>query len=87
MQEDRIGKAYNGKTGSASLAGYGLGWWVDREHVGVVVDGGAYGAIPWLDGAREYGAIVLLEANSTLGGQLLAAVKPASDTAIDQASK
>jgi CubicO group peptidase (beta-lactamase class C family) len=83
MQNDRIAEAYNGSTTSSSLAGYGMGWWIDREHPGVVVDGGAYGAIPWLDNPRHYGALVLLEASAALGGKLYAVVKPAADAAFD----
>lgn len=83
MQEDRIAKAYSGITTSSSLAGYGMGWWIDRNNAGVVVDGGAYGAIPWLDNSRKYGALVLLEANSTLGGKLFAAIKPTTDAVFD----
>ncbi len=62
MQQDRILDAYGGSTGvGGGLDGYGLGWWVDREHPGVVADPGAYGAVPWLDHARGYAAVILLE--------------------------
>lgn len=83
MQADRILMAYNGMTTSAVLQGYGMGWWVDRNNPGVVVDPGAYGAIAWLDNKREYGAFIALEATSALGSELLGKVKPALDAIFD----
>lgn len=85
MQQDRIQKAYNGTTSNANLQGYGLGWWVDRDNEGVVADPGAYGAIPWLDVARGYGAFVLLEANAGFGGNLFVETKPLLDAVFDDA--
>jgi CubicO group peptidase (beta-lactamase class C family) len=79
MQEDRIGRVYGGSTSDPNFAGYGLGWWVDRMHPGVVADPGAYGAIPWMDVPRKYAAMILLEASATDGGELLQAVKPTLD--------
>ena len=62
MQEDRILAAYGGSAGvGGDLEGYGLGWFVDRNAPGLVVDPGAYGSTPWLDTERGYGAVVLLE--------------------------
>jgi CubicO group peptidase (beta-lactamase class C family) len=87
MQEDRIKMAYDGSTIDPTLAGYGLGWWVDRDHPGVVGDAGAYGAMPWLDLPRGYGAFIVLEASATLGSQLRLKTKPILDALIDQAVK
>ncbi len=84
MQEDRILEAYQASTSRGHLAGYGLGWWIDRENPGVFVDGGAYGAVPWLDLSRKYGAIIILEANSSLGRELLDVAKPILDTVFDE---
>jgi CubicO group peptidase (beta-lactamase class C family) len=86
MQQDRILEAYGASTPNANLQGYGLGWWIDRQHPGVFADGGAYGAAPWLDLSRNYGAIILLEANSALGRALFAATKPILDAIFDQAA-
>jgi CubicO group peptidase (beta-lactamase class C family) len=86
MQVDRVAEAYQGSTSSPVLAGYGLGWWVDREHPGVVVDPGAYGASAWLDGPRGYGAFLVLETTSALGTQLRTQVKPVLDAIFDAAS-
>jgi CubicO group peptidase (beta-lactamase class C family) len=85
MQKDRIAEKYNGKTTSDALAGYGMGWWVDRAHAGVVMDPGAYGAVAWLDGPRNYGAFVVIEATSALGVELSALLKPVADTIFDAA--
>jgi CubicO group peptidase (beta-lactamase class C family) len=81
MQQDRI--AVYGETPNARLKGYGLGWWVSRDAPGYVVDAGAYGAFPWIDGAREYAAFVVIEASSTLGAELHAITKPIADTIFD----
>lgn len=77
MREDRIAKAYNGSTGGKALAGYGMGWWVDREQPGVVVDPGAYGAVAYLDVGRGYGAFIAVEDGS--GDALYQATRPALD--------
>jgi CubicO group peptidase (beta-lactamase class C family) len=98
MQEDRILKAYNGSTtgtaGAAigdagaqagALAGYGMGWWIDRVNQGVFADPGAYGAFPWLDEPRNYAAFLVLQSNAGVGAQLWVAVKPALDEVFDSA--
>jgi CubicO group peptidase (beta-lactamase class C family) len=82
MQKDRIA-AYGGVTPDPSYAGYGLGWWVDRVHAGSVSDPGAYGAVPWIDGGRKYGAMILLESTAQLGAQLREQVKPLVEAAFD----
>ena len=65
------------------FSGYGLGWWVDRAHPGVVVDPGAFGADAWLDVPRGYGAFIAIEGNVVLGAQLGAALKPVADAVFD----
>jgi CubicO group peptidase (beta-lactamase class C family) len=85
MQRDRIGEVYGGSTNVPTLQGYGLGWWVDRSHAGVVADIGLYGATAWLDVPRGYGVMILLEANSTIGGELLLRTKPVLDAIFDAA--
>ena len=76
---------YGGSTNVPTLQGYGLGWWVDRSHAGVVADIGLYGATAWLDVPRGYGVMILLEANSTIGGELLLRTKPVLDAIFDAA--
>jgi len=85
MQQDRIGEVYDGVTNKSLLQGYGLGWWIDRAHPGVVADIGLYGATPWLDTTRGYGAMILIEGNSTLGAQLWQRTKPILDSLFDAA--
>jgi CubicO group peptidase (beta-lactamase class C family) len=85
MEQDRIGPAYGGMTPDPTFAGYGLGWWVDRTHVGVVADPGAYGAVPWLDDRRGYGAFIVLEDTSIRGGQLRPQVQPLLEALFDSA--
>lgn len=76
MQRDRIGQVYGGETGK-SFEGYGLGWWVDRDEPGVVLDPGAYGAAAYLDLPRGYGAFIAVEAGSP--EDLYYATKPTLD--------
>ena len=90
MQEDRIGKVYNGSAlggvttgGEVDGQGYGLGWWVDRAEPGVVSDAGAYGAMPWLDKPRGYAAFVVLQSDAVTGSVLRQQTKPLVDSAID----
>lgn len=85
MQQDRIGQVYGGVTNKAALQGYGLGWWVDRAHPGVVADIGLYGATAWLDANRGYGVMILMEGNSAIGGNLWLATKPMLDAMFDAA--
>jgi CubicO group peptidase (beta-lactamase class C family) len=96
MRVDRILEKYSGSTsstagaatmmapsGSSALDGYGLGWWIDRNHAGVFADPGAYGAFPWLDLPRGYAAFVVIESDAGTGTQLWAQVKPALDEVFD----
>ena len=82
MQEDRIGKVYGGTTTDGTFSGYGLGWWVDRTHPGVVADPGAFGAVPWIDGPRKYAAMILIEGTGAEGPAALQALKPALDAVL-----
>jgi CubicO group peptidase (beta-lactamase class C family) len=76
MHADRTLSAYG-----AGAPGYGMGWWVDRA-TGRIRDPGAYGAVPWLDLDRGYGAYLVVEATSDLGGRLSALVEPEIDAAM-----
>ena len=87
MQRDRIGAVYGGSTNRALVQGYGLGWWTDRTNPGVVADIGLYGATPWLDVARGYGAMILIEANSAAGARLWLRTKPLLDAMFDSTTK
>ena len=62
-----------------TLAGYGLGWWVDREDPGHIEDAGAFGAVPWLDLDDGYGVYVVVERTSDVGKRLAAELRPLID--------
>jgi CubicO group peptidase (beta-lactamase class C family) len=90
MQKDRV-MAYGGtpSTGAAAagtsiFTGYGLGWWISDQ---LIADPGAYGAFPFLDLKRGYGAIIMLEVSSTVGVQVGLAAKPALDAIFDARKK
>lgn len=68
LHADRVLSEYDGDAAIAN-PGYGMGWWVDRD-TGMLSDGGAYGTVPWLDVDDGYGAYLVIEANSILGGAL-----------------
>lgn len=68
MHADRISATYDGDAGNPDT-GYGMGWWVDRS-TGRISDGGAWGAVPWLDLDDGYGAYLIVE-DVTATGQLL----------------
>ncbi len=84
MQRDRIGQVYDGSTGSTDQAGYGLGWWVDRDEAGFVEDAGAYGAVPWIDNGRGYAAYLVVERTYDDGGAVAEAVRPLLDQQFDR---
>ena len=79
MHADRIGEVYGGDAGTNT--GYGMGWWVDRAS-GRITDPGAYGTIPWLDLGDGYGAYLVIEADSSTGGQLANLLYDVVDTAV-----
>ena len=66
LHADRTLEAHPDGSGAP---GYGMGWWVDRE-TGRISDGGAYGTVPWLDLDDGFGAYLVIEATSVLGGSL-----------------
>jgi CubicO group peptidase (beta-lactamase class C family) len=80
MHADRVGEVYGGDAW-ASDTGYGMGWWIDRE-TGYRSDAGAYGSVPWLDLDDGYGAYLVIEATSDLGGELAAELQPVIDEAV-----
>jgi CubicO group peptidase (beta-lactamase class C family) len=79
MHTDRIGPAYGGSTDSEDLSGYGLGWWVATEDPAIVEDGGAFGAVPWLDTADGYGVYLVVERTSKDGQRLARQLRPLVD--------
>jgi CubicO group peptidase (beta-lactamase class C family) len=83
MHADRIGPTYGGTT-DFELEGYGLGWWVDRDDPDHVQDAGAFGAVPWLDLGRGYGAYLVVEDQSRTGSELARQIKPLIDAEFDR---
>jgi CubicO group peptidase (beta-lactamase class C family) len=77
MRVDRVGEVYQGS------ASYGFGWWVDPNVDSLVSDPGAYGAFPWIDGNRDYGGFLVVEANSGIGAQLFGRVYPIVNEVLD----
>lgn len=76
MQEDRIGQVYNGSTEvDPTMPGYGMGWWVSRTEP-LISDGGAYGAISWLDLEYRVGVILMLEGEATQGSAFRVNAQP-----------
>ena len=64
MQSDRIGEVYGGE--AMPGLGYGMGWWVIKSS-GLLMDPGAFGAVPWLDLDDGHGAYLVIEADATTG--------------------
>ncbi len=65
------------------FSGYGLGWFVSREEPGLVSDGGAYGAFPWIDNERGYAAMILVEDGAATGGRAYGEIKDILDGLFD----
>lgn len=86
MRQDRIGDVYGGSSFFEDYPGYGLGWFVSRQDA-VVADPGAYGAAPWLDLDRGYGAMVILEAHYTQGVALQQQLQPLVEAHFDEAAR
>ena len=61
--------------------GYGLGWWVGDDDI--IEDAGAYGAVPWIDLGRGYGAYLVVEATSSKGRDLARAIRPVIAAEVD----
>ncbi|MET0661748.1 MAG: serine hydrolase [Ilumatobacteraceae bacterium] len=82
MQSDRIGEVYNGE--ALPGLGYGMGWWVDRSS-GLIIDPGAFGAVPWLDLDDGHGAYLVIESDATTGYLLASQLFDPVDEAVGAA--
>ena len=69
--------------GRRTLGGYGLGWWIGADDAGYVEDAGAFGAVPWLDLDRGYGAYLIVEATARQGRSLAGELQPVIEEQID----
>ena len=96
MQTDRVGPVYGADPAATlgggnpasveegrALGGYGLGWWVGADDPEYVEDAGAFGAVPWLDLGRGYGAYLVVEATAMQGRTLANEIRPLIEAQID----
>ena len=65
---------------------YGLGWWleeVDASGVATSMNAaGAFGTMPWVDFAKGYAAIVMMNDKQATGTKLVAKIRPLIEAAI-----
>lgn len=85
MQRDRIAE-WGGEIEVQGYDAYGLGWWSRHSEPGVVLDPGSFGAVPWLDVNRRYGAMVMLESRVRNGLRAQRRLRPLLDAAMDAAT-
>lgn len=96
MQTDRVGPAYGADLTAMfgagnpaateegrALGGYGMGWWVGADDPDYLEDAGAFGAVPWLDLGRGYGAYLVVEATTQQGRELANKIRPLIEAQID----
>ena len=76
MHTDRVGPAYGGTKKDGEPTAYGLGWWVDEDDPAIIEDGGAFGAVPWLDLDDGYGVFLLVERTNKDGQRLADTIAP-----------
>lgn len=65
--------------------GYGLGWWLGAD--GHIEDAGAFGAVPWLDLERGYGAYLVVEDSGATGRELAVSLRSIIESEIDAVGK
>ncbi len=82
MHTDRI-TSYGGNAGPDT--GYGMGWWVDLT-TDRISDGGAWGALPWLDLDDGYGAYIIIEDSSATGQALKQEIEELVHAAVTDAT-
>jgi CubicO group peptidase (beta-lactamase class C family) len=65
---------------------YGLGWWleeVDASGVATSMNAaGAFGTVPWVDFAKGYAAIVMMNDKQSTGTKLVAKIRPLIEAAV-----
>jgi CubicO group peptidase (beta-lactamase class C family) len=91
MQTDRVVSTYDAALGRGSgteavgdYGGYGLGWWIGADDEDYVEDGGAFGAVPWIDRDRGYGVYLVLESSNRLGRELAKQLRPDIEAQMDR---
>jgi CubicO group peptidase (beta-lactamase class C family) len=81
------GAAFRNPIPQTEAYGYGMGWWFDRLRADgsarVISDPGAWGAYPWIDRDRQYGAFVFVRQELADGVALVNKIRPLIDRAIE----
>jgi len=72
-----------GASSEFRYVGYGLGWWVGEGDADIIEDAGAYGAVPWIDLGRGYGAYLVVESTSSTGRALAREIRPIVQKELD----
>lgn len=81
------GAAFKNPIPQVEAYGYGMGWWFDRLRpdgsARIISDPGAWGAYPWIDRDRQYGAFLFVRKELADGVALVNKIRPLIDRAID----
>lgn len=75
-----------GSSDASAIAGYAMGWWVGKNP-DYLEDAGAFGAVPWLDLGRGYGAYLVIEETASTGRQLASIIQPLLENEIDELAR
>lgn len=80
------GAAFRNPISDTEAYGYGMGWWFDAVTSGgqprIVSDPGAWGAYPWIDRERRYGAFLFVRKTLAAGVALQRDVRPLIERAL-----
>ncbi len=82
MRVDRLAEVTDATMMGVPIEAYGFGWWIEPENE-IYTDPGMYGAVPWIDLKRGYGAYISLETNFVDGTALQARIRPLVEQAFD----
>jgi CubicO group peptidase (beta-lactamase class C family) len=77
MQEDLVPEGTTMPIWRPEAVNYGLGWWKYEDEPTLLIDPGAFGARAYLDPVEGWGAIAILEADTTDGAELRQTLVPA----------
>ncbi len=86
MRTDRVARWGIPSGEESGLDGYGLGWWTMSEHPDVALSPGAFGAVPWIDVGRGYGAMIIFEADTQFSMLAFRRLRPVLEAAFDAES-
>jgi CubicO group peptidase (beta-lactamase class C family) len=77
MQEDLVPEGTAMPIWRPPAVNYGMGWWKYEDEPTLLIDPGAFGARAYLDPVEGWGAIAILEADTTDGAELRQTLVPA----------